>query len=89
MLVITFYINKGYHCSSVTYFLVILFLCSYICLQEPVKRESRTEGGSTSYPCSFQDCKGKELLPVICPQCEKHFCLAYVTSFFYLSVTFI
>ncbi|XP_075903650.1 AN1-type zinc finger protein 1 isoform X3 [Nelusetta ayraudi] len=45
--------------------------------QEPVKRESRSEGGSTSYPCSFEECKRKELLPVICPQCEKHFCLAH------------
>uniref|UniRef100_A0A3Q3VSR7 Uncharacterized protein n=1 Tax=Mola mola TaxID=94237 RepID=A0A3Q3VSR7_MOLML len=48
---------------------------AHSCSEEPVKRESRTEGGSTSYPCSFQDCKGKELLPVTCPQCEKHFCL--------------
>ncbi|TKS87647.1 Zinc finger protein 1 [Collichthys lucidus] len=50
---------------------------AHSCSEEPVKREPRTEGGSTSYPCSFQDCKGKELLPVICPQCEKHFCLAH------------
>ncbi|XP_034026475.1 AN1-type zinc finger protein 1 isoform X2 [Thalassophryne amazonica] len=42
-----------------------------------VKREFCTSGGSTSYPCSFPDCKGKELLPVICPQCGKHFCLAH------------
>lgn len=45
--------------------------------EEPVKKETQTVGGSTSYPCSFQDCKGKELLPVICPQCEKHFCLPH------------
>uniref|UniRef100_UPI003AAAB2B4 AN1-type zinc finger protein 1-like n=1 Tax=Centroberyx gerrardi TaxID=166262 RepID=UPI003AAAB2B4 len=49
---------------------------SHSCPEVPVKREFQTWGGSTSYPCSFQDCKGKELLPVICPQCEKHFCLS-------------
>lgn len=50
---------------------------AHSCKEEPVKKESHNAGGSTSYPCSFQDCKGKELLPVICPQCEKHFCLAH------------
>ncbi|XP_023275798.1 AN1-type zinc finger protein 1 isoform X2 [Seriola lalandi dorsalis] len=50
---------------------------AHSCPEEPVKREPRTAGGSTSYSCSFEDCKGKELLPVICPQCEKHFCLVH------------
>ncbi|XP_028288881.1 AN1-type zinc finger protein 1 [Parambassis ranga] len=50
---------------------------AHSCTEVSVKRESRTAGGSTSYPCSFKDCKGKELLPVICPQCEKHFCLVH------------
>ncbi|XP_056290520.1 AN1-type zinc finger protein 1 [Pseudoliparis swirei] len=50
---------------------------AHSCAKEPVKRVAQTGGGSTSYPCSFQDCKGKELLPVICPQCDKHFCLAH------------
>ncbi|KAG7462219.1 AN1-type zinc finger protein 1 [Solea senegalensis] len=45
--------------------------------QNREQREPRAAGGSTIYPCSFEDCKGKELLPVICPQCEKHFCLAH------------
>ncbi|NWI05909.1 ZFAN1 protein, partial [Tichodroma muraria] len=30
-----------------------------------------------SYPCSYKDCNGKELLPVLCPYCEKHFCLRH------------
>ncbi|XP_061850424.1 AN1-type zinc finger protein 1 isoform X2 [Colius striatus] len=30
-----------------------------------------------SYPCSYKDCNGKELLPVLCPYCEKHFCLKH------------
>ncbi|XP_070784481.1 AN1-type zinc finger protein 1 isoform X3 [Enoplosus armatus] len=50
---------------------------AHSCSEVRMKSESRTTGGSTSYPCSFQDCRGKELLPVICPQCEKHFCLAH------------
>uniref|UniRef100_H3CJZ4 Zinc finger, AN1-type domain 1 n=1 Tax=Tetraodon nigroviridis TaxID=99883 RepID=H3CJZ4_TETNG len=50
---------------------------SHLCSEEPVKRTTQGEDGTRSYPCSFQDCKGKELLPVICPQCEKHFCLAH------------
>ncbi|XP_016144951.1 AN1-type zinc finger protein 1-like [Sinocyclocheilus grahami] len=31
----------------------------------------------TSYPCSFEDCKEKERLPVIRPHFEKHLCLTY------------
>ncbi|KAL6097711.1 zfand1 [Pungitius sinensis] len=51
---------------------------AHSCSEEPVKRASQNAvGGSTSFPCSFQDCKGKELLPVICSQCGKHFCLAH------------
>lgn len=68
----------------------IHIFCTYFpltCFQEPLKRELSTVGGSTSYLCSFEDCKGKELLPVICPQCEKHFCLAYVYIYtFFLSI---
>ncbi|XP_026148127.1 AN1-type zinc finger protein 1 [Mastacembelus armatus] len=50
---------------------------AHSCTEEPVKREVQTVGSTASYPCSFEDCKGKELLPVICPQCEKHFCLMH------------
>ncbi|XP_077410479.1 AN1-type zinc finger protein 1 isoform X2 [Vanacampus margaritifer] len=50
---------------------------AHSCSQEPMRREPQPVGGSTSHPCTFEDCKGKELLPVICPQCEKHFCLAH------------
>ncbi|XP_041737062.1 AN1-type zinc finger protein 1 isoform X2 [Coregonus clupeaformis] len=42
-----------------------------------VKKAVQMSGGSTSYPCTFEECKGKELLPVICPHCQKHFCLAH------------
>ncbi|XP_061660695.1 AN1-type zinc finger protein 1 [Syngnathoides biaculeatus] len=50
---------------------------AHSCSQEPVRREAKPAGGSTSHPCSFEDCKWKEPLPVICPQCGKHFCLAH------------
>ncbi|KAM9839643.1 AN1-type zinc finger protein 1 isoform 2-T2 [Aulostomus maculatus] len=50
---------------------------AHSCSEEPVAREPRPAGGSTSHHCSFEDCKRKEVLPVTCPQCEKHFCLAH------------
>lgn len=50
---------------------------AHSCPEETVTKESKCPGGSTSYPCSIEDCKGKELLPVLCPQCKKHFCLAH------------
>ncbi|MEQ2246602.1 AN1-type zinc finger protein 1 [Ilyodon furcidens] len=50
---------------------------AHSCPEETVTKESKCTGGSTSYPCSFEDCKGKELLPVLCLQCEKHFCLVH------------
>uniref|UniRef100_A0A3Q2CJP7 Zinc finger, AN1-type domain 1 n=1 Tax=Cyprinodon variegatus TaxID=28743 RepID=A0A3Q2CJP7_CYPVA len=49
--------------------------------------ESKWTGGSTSYPCSFEDCKGKELLPVLCPHCEKHFCL--ISEFLVIAFLFL
>ncbi|KAG5850298.1 AN1-type zinc finger protein 1 [Anguilla rostrata] len=50
---------------------------SHACPEIPVKKEVLTSGSSTSYPCTFEDCKGKELLPVLCPHCQKNFCLAH------------
>ncbi|CAL9698120.1 unnamed protein product [Knipowitschia caucasica] len=50
---------------------------SHTCKEEPLKREIAASKGSTSYPCSFPECSEKELLPVICPQCQKHFCLKH------------
>lgn len=50
---------------------------SHSCPELNVQREVVVSGGPTSYQCTFQDCKGKELLPVICPFCEKHFCLSH------------
>ncbi|KAI7792415.1 AN1-type zinc finger protein 1 isoform X1 [Triplophysa rosa] len=50
---------------------------THCCPEVPVKREISGSGGSKSHPCSFEDCKARELLPVICPHCEKHFCLGH------------
>ncbi|XP_026860160.2 AN1-type zinc finger protein 1 isoform X1 [Electrophorus electricus] len=50
---------------------------SHCCPEVSVKREVSGSGASTSYPCTFDNCKGRELLPVICPECQKHFCLAH------------
>ncbi|XP_072514595.1 AN1-type zinc finger protein 1 [Salminus brasiliensis] len=50
---------------------------SHSCPEVSVKREISGSGSSTSYPCTFENCKGRELLPVVCPQCQKHFCLAH------------
>ncbi|KAK6490334.1 AN1-type zinc finger protein 1-like [Huso huso] len=49
--------------------------CSEVC----VKKETVKCGGNTctSYPCTYHGCNGKELLPVVCSHCEKHFCLAH------------
>ncbi|KAM3927798.1 AN1-type zinc finger protein 1 [Leptodactylus fuscus] len=33
--------------------------------------------GSTQYPCSYTGCSGKELVEVLCPFCNKHFCLRH------------
>ncbi|KAM8881690.1 AN1-type zinc finger protein 1 [Synchiropus picturatus] len=50
---------------------------AHSCAEEPLKKEFQPNGGSTSYRCSFEECKDKSVLPVICPECEKHFCLAH------------
>ncbi|GCB69915.1 AN1-type zinc finger protein 1 isoform X2 [Scyliorhinus torazame] len=46
--------------------------CSEVCLRKPVKSER-----TSSYKCTYKSCKAKELLPVICSHCEKHFCLGH------------
>ncbi|KAJ8277616.1 hypothetical protein GJAV_G00077580 [Gymnothorax javanicus] len=50
---------------------------SHACPEIPVKNEALTSGCNTSYLCTFDDCKGKELLPVLCPHCNKNFCFAH------------
>ncbi|KAM6900174.1 AN1-type zinc finger protein 1 [Xenentodon cancila] len=50
---------------------------AHSCPQEPIEKESQTSGGTRSYLCSFETCKEKEVVQVICQHCEKHFCLAH------------
>lgn len=47
--------------------------CSGVLLRkEPVQSE-----GTSSYSCSYQSCKAIELVPIICSDCNKHFCLRH------------
>ncbi|XP_028648659.1 AN1-type zinc finger protein 1 [Erpetoichthys calabaricus] len=50
---------------------------SHCCSQISVKKQCVKSEQSTSYPCNYQGCFGKEPLPVVCQHCEKHFCLAH------------
>lgn len=43
-----------------------------------VSTDHRKSEGSTQYPCTYAGCGDKELVQVLCPFCEKHFCLKYV-----------
>ncbi|NXR78441.1 ZFAN1 protein, partial [Pycnonotus jocosus] len=47
------------------------------CPEVNIKNSSVKPDQHRSYPCSYKDCNGKELLPVLCPYCEKHFCLRH------------
>ncbi|KPP74627.1 zinc finger, AN1-type domain 1-like, partial [Scleropages formosus] len=50
---------------------------SHSCPELPAAKGVSASGSSTSYACSVPHCAGRELLPVVCPHCEKHFCLAH------------
>ncbi|KAM6215344.1 AN1-type zinc finger protein 1 isoform 2-T2 [Rhynchocyon petersi] len=50
---------------------------SHDCSEVNIINERQKTDNHTSYPCSFKDCTGKELVPVICPFCEKNFCLRH------------
>uniref|UniRef100_A0A663E3F8 Zinc finger AN1-type containing 1 n=1 Tax=Aquila chrysaetos chrysaetos TaxID=223781 RepID=A0A663E3F8_AQUCH len=47
------------------------------CSEVNIKNNSVKPDQHRSYPCSYKDCNRKELLPVLCPYCEKHFCLRH------------
>ncbi|NXB18058.1 ZFAN1 protein, partial [Rhagologus leucostigma] len=47
------------------------------CSEVNIRNNSVKPDQHRSYPCSYKDCNGKELLPVLCPYCEKHFCLKH------------
>ncbi|XP_054947141.1 AN1-type zinc finger protein 1 isoform X3 [Physeter macrocephalus] len=46
--------------------------CPEVTVIERLKSDTHT-----SYPCSFKDCAERELVPVMCPYCEKNFCLRH------------
>ncbi|KAM9198453.1 AN1-type zinc finger protein 1 isoform 1-T1 [Dugong dugon] len=50
---------------------------SHGCSEVNIINERMKTDKHTSYPCSFKDCTEKELVPVICPYCEKNFCLRH------------
>ncbi|XP_074997695.1 AN1-type zinc finger protein 1 isoform X2 [Calonectris borealis] len=47
------------------------------CSEVNIRNNSVKPDQHRSYPCSYKDCNEKELLPVLCPYCEKHFCLRH------------
>ncbi|XP_014163273.2 AN1-type zinc finger protein 1 [Geospiza fortis] len=47
------------------------------CSEVNIRNSSVKPDQHRSYPCSYKDCNGKELLPVLCPYCDKHFCLRH------------
>ncbi|XP_006021813.1 AN1-type zinc finger protein 1 [Alligator sinensis] len=50
---------------------------SHGCSEVNIKSENVKLDQPRSYPCTYKDCTGKELLPVVCPYCEKQFCLRH------------
>ncbi|XP_008055661.1 AN1-type zinc finger protein 1 isoform X2 [Carlito syrichta] len=50
---------------------------SHGCPEVTVINEKLKTDKHKSYPCSFKDCAERELVAVICPYCEKNFCLRH------------
>nr|XP_036853963.1 AN1-type zinc finger protein 1 isoform X3 [Manis javanica] len=50
---------------------------SHSCPEITVISERPKADKHISYPCSFKDCAERELVPIICPNCEKNFCLRH------------
>ncbi|XP_051879311.1 AN1-type zinc finger protein 1 isoform X2 [Pristis pectinata] len=47
------------------------------CGQVLLRKEPVHSEGTSSYSCSYQSCKANELVPIICSECDKHFCLRH------------
>ncbi|NXR15658.1 ZFAN1 protein, partial [Semnornis frantzii] len=47
--------------------------CSEVNIRKPAVKPDHHR----SYPCSYKDCNERELVPVLCACCEKHFCLRH------------
>ncbi|XP_058524746.1 AN1-type zinc finger protein 1 isoform X2 [Ochotona princeps] len=50
---------------------------SHGCPEVTVTNEQLKTDTHKSFPCSFKDCTERELVAVICPYCEKNFCLRH------------
>ncbi|XP_075069820.1 AN1-type zinc finger protein 1 isoform X1 [Mixophyes fleayi] len=50
---------------------------SHGCIKVPTSVSGGESEGSSQYPCTYQGCSGKELVQVLCPFCEKHFCFRH------------
>ncbi|KAG8441891.1 hypothetical protein GDO86_010899 [Hymenochirus boettgeri] len=50
---------------------------SHSCSQVASSASGRKSEESTIYLCMYEGCSEKELVPVLCPYCEKHFCLGH------------
>ncbi|XP_007461756.1 PREDICTED: AN1-type zinc finger protein 1 isoform X2 [Lipotes vexillifer] len=46
--------------------------CPEVTVIERLKSDTHT-----SHPCSFKDCAERALVPIMCPYCEKNFCLRH------------
>nr|XP_033789843.1 AN1-type zinc finger protein 1 isoform X2 [Geotrypetes seraphini]XP_033789844.1 AN1-type zinc finger protein 1 isoform X3 [Geotrypetes seraphini] len=77
------------HCGQLDF---LPFVCSYCsgvyclehrsrashgCLQDSTRNESVKSEGHTIHPCTFRSCDEKELVLLLCPFCDKHFCLRH------------
>ncbi|KAM9690420.1 AN1-type zinc finger protein 1 isoform 3-T3 [Dama dama] len=50
---------------------------SHSCPEVTVLNKRPKSDTHTSHPCSFRDCAERELVPIMCPYCEKNFCLRH------------
>ncbi|XP_006009269.1 AN1-type zinc finger protein 1 [Latimeria chalumnae] len=50
---------------------------SHSCSEVSLNKGCVKSTEKTSYLCTYKECRTKEPLPVVCPFCEKHFCLGH------------
>uniref|UniRef100_A0A8C8YF83 AN1-type domain-containing protein n=1 Tax=Prolemur simus TaxID=1328070 RepID=A0A8C8YF83_PROSS len=84
--------DVGQHCQVDTAVDLLPFACdscsgifclehgsreSHCCPEVTIINERLKTDKHKSYPCSFKDCTEREFVTVICPYCEKNFCLKH------------
>ncbi|KAM9308404.1 AN1-type zinc finger protein 1 [Gastrophryne carolinensis] len=50
---------------------------AHTCAEVPTSSDRGQCEGSSQYPCTYKGCAGKELVKVLCPFCEQHFCFRH------------